>query len=599
MKHDIRCILLIALLITFSGAPGVSAQAIKTEVVRQDGKWALLRDGKPYFIKGVGGGGPLPLLAQLGGNSVRTWGAEHLDAELDEAQKLGLSVAVGLWLGQERAGFNYNDPKQVADQFQTCKQWILKYKDHPAVLMWSIGNEMEGYQNGDNPAIWKAVNDIAAMAKQVDPNHPTMTVIAEIGGARVKSINQFCPSIDIIGINSYAGCASIPKRYVEAGGTKPYVITEFGVPGTWETPKTSYGAVQEPTSTEKAESYRRSYEQGIASQPGLCFGSYAFTWGWKQEGTLTWFGMILPDGSKTEAVETMGELWSGKPAANHAPTIEPLKLQGSDTVEPGQVVTANLKTSDPDGDPVKVTWLLTNESTYGSGGDRETPIKRFPNAIVKSDNEHAEVKLPSEPGIYRLYAYARDDHGHCAVANIPMLVKKSEATSNSETPAKAKLVIYADGMTDAPYAPTGWMGKTDAIAIDPQCKVSPHSGATCMKLDYRAADNFGGIAWQDPPNDWGDKPGGHDLTGAKRLSFWARGDKGGEKVQFKFGILGADKKFPDSASGETTVDLTNQWKQYTIDLSGKDLSRIKTGFCWVVAGQGAPITFYLDDVQYE
>ena len=64
-------------------------------------------------------------------------------------------------------------------------------------------------------------------------------------------------------------------------------------------------------------------------------------------------------------------------------------------------------------------------------------------------------------------------------------------------------------------------------------------------------------------------------------------------------MLGADKKFPDSASGETTVTLTKEWKQYAIDLSGKDLSRIKTAFCWVLTGQGKPVTFYLDDVKYE
>jgi hypothetical protein len=40
---------------------------------------------------------------------------------------------------------------------------------------------MEGYDSGDSPAIWKAVNDVAAMAKEIDPDHPTMTVTAEIG----------------------------------------------------------------------------------------------------------------------------------------------------------------------------------------------------------------------------------------------------------------------------------------------------------------------------------------------------------------------------------------------------------------------------------
>jgi hypothetical protein len=411
-------------LIVMFVAHAALGEATKTQVVQTDGRWQLLRDGKPYVIKGVGGNGSKQLLAELGGNSVRTWGADQLESQLDEAKKLGLSMTVGIWLGQERQGFQYDDPKQVADQLDRAKQTILKYKDYPAVLIWGIGNEMEGYKNGDNPKIWKAVNDIAEMAKKIDPNHPTMTVIAEIGGTRVKCIHEYCPAIDIVGINSYGGCASIAKRYLEAGGKKPYVITEFGPPGTWEIPKTSYGAVQEPTSTQKADSYRRSYREGIASQPGLCLGSYAFLWGTKQEGTLSWFGMLTPEGEKTEAAEVMSELWTGKTPANHAPTIEPLKLQGGDTVSPGQTITADLKTSDPEGDPIKVSWLLTSESVYGTGGDHEAPLKKLPEAIVQSDEKHAEVKLPKEAGIYRLYAFVRDDHGHCAVANVPILVKE-------------------------------------------------------------------------------------------------------------------------------------------------------------------------------
>src|SRR4051812_43246307 len=98
------------------------AQAIRTQVVQRDGKWTLLRDGKPYLIKGGGGSGSLSLLAEMGGNSVRTWGADHLDATLDEAQKLGLTVTVGIWLEHERKGFDYNDEKKVAEQFERARQ---------------------------------------------------------------------------------------------------------------------------------------------------------------------------------------------------------------------------------------------------------------------------------------------------------------------------------------------------------------------------------------------------------------------------------------------------------------------------------------------
>ena len=80
----------------------------------------------------------------------------------------------------------------------------------------------------------------------------------------------------------------------------------------------------------------------------------------------------------------------------------------------------------------------------------------------------------------------------------------------------------------------------------------------------------------------------------------ARGAQGGEIVTFQFGLLGKDKTYSDTGSGKLEkVALTKEWKKYTIDLTGKDLARIKTGFSWVVAGQGHPLTFYLDDIRYQ
>ena len=111
-----------------------------------------------------------------------------------------------------------------------------------------------------------------------------------------------------------------------------------------------------------------------------------------------------------------------------------------------------------------------------------------------------------------------------------------------------------------------------------------------------------GAAWfgQSPADDWGNQPGGLNLTGATKLSFWARGAGGGEVVSFEYGILGSDKKFHDSSGGKlSNVTLTDQWQKYSIDLSGRDLSDIKTGFAWVVAADGKPVTFYLDDIKYE
>jgi hypothetical protein len=179
------------------------------------------------------------------------------------------------------------------------------------------------------------------------------------------------------------------------------------------------------------------------------------------------------------------------------------------------------------------------------------------------------------------------------------LAKVTVSEQPSATNSAPMLIVFGADAFSTPYTPSGWMGNTSAIAFNDHSTESPHSGSVCIKATYKAAADWAGIAWQDPPDDWGDKDGGHNLTGATKLTFWARGAAGGEKVDFYFGAIKPPKTFFDTATGKITVALTTDWKQYTIDLSGKDLSRIKTGFGWSIAGQGHPVTFYLDDIQYE
>lgn len=585
-----------------------SAALADTKVVKTPTGFQLQVDGKPFLVKGVGGATELELAQSVGVNSFRTWGTEDLGAKLDAAQKLGMKVAVGIWLGHERHGFDYNNVDKVAEQYEKARADIEKYKSHPAILMWVIGNEMEGFKDGDNAAIWSAVNNLAALAKKLDPARPTMTVISEVGGARVSSIHKLCPDIDIVGINTYAGAASIADRYVKAGGTKPFIITEFGPPGTWEVEKNNFGALNEPTSTAKAESYRAA-ATAFAASP-LHLGSYAFKWGHKQEATATWFGMLLPDGTRLAAVDTMQEIWSGKPPANRVPTIQPITfsgpaLIGADRAKTGETITATLVTADPEKDPLTITWELHKEpDEVKLGGDAEAIPPQFPNNILNSQitptGATVDIKLPETAGTYRLFAFVRDNKRGGAIASIPVLAvgPKPAPAANAAPAAKLPVVVYADDVVPN-WHPSGWMGNHGAIKVDPAYTVNPRSGLVSFKVDYLAPDGFAGIAWQYPPNDWGDLPAAFNATGAKKLSFWARGDKGGEKVEFKFGILDKSKKFPDSASGGIQVTLTPEWKQYSIDVEGLDLSTIKTGFVWSLAGQGKPLTFFLDDIKFE
>ena len=244
-------------------------------------------------------------------------------------------------------------------------------------------------------------------------------------------------------------------------------------------------------------------------------------------------------------------------------------------------------------------WALYPEDhqyPIAAGGNEDRVI--FPDALVKSSETGAEVKMPKGGGAYRLCAYVFDKHGGAATANLSLHVK-GPAIALKLPGQKATLPLQIVG-DEAPltYGATGWMGNAQRIGMDGSSTNKPHSGATCLQVAYKGADGWGGVVWQDPLGDWGDLPGGYDLTGATKLTFWARGAKGGEKVKFGFGVL-RDKKYNDSSGSESLVTLTADWKQFAIDLKGKDLSCIKTGFLWTVEAQGAQVVFYVDDVQYE
>ena len=89
---------------------------------------------------------------------------------LDKAHQNGISVCLGLWVGHERHGFDYNDEFVVTAQLESFKKEILKYRDHPALLMWAVGNEVDLFIQIFR--VWQAVGGIAKMIKEIDPNHP-------------------------------------------------------------------------------------------------------------------------------------------------------------------------------------------------------------------------------------------------------------------------------------------------------------------------------------------------------------------------------------------------------------------------------------------
>lgn len=185
-------------------------------------------------------------------------------------------------------------------------------------------------------------------------------------------------------------------------------------------------------------------------------------------------------------------------------------------------------------------------------------------------------------------------------------VQSVEVVEAEKTPSVEVFNVYTEKWSRKDhYFASGWMGDYGDIGIDEGYTGNPHSGKTCLEITYSAkrSQNAGwiGVYWQNPPNNWGDEMGGYDLTGYKKLTFWAKGKNGGEVItEFKIGGMGGTYSDSDSAS-IGPVTLTNEWKEYTIDLEGIDLSCISGGFCFSASYNENPLgfTIYIDDVKFE
>jgi hypothetical protein len=407
----------------------------KVEVSQIGDRYQLHVNGQIFYIQGAGlEFGNQEKLAEHGGNSFRTWrtenGRDSGQQVLDRALKNGLFVTMGLEVARERHGFNYDDAAAVAAQLADIKGQVLKLKDHPALLLWGIGNELN--LNAKNPKVWDAVNAISKMIHQVDPNHPTMTMLAGIHPNMIRDLKARAPDLDLIGIQMYADIVNLPRYLKESNWTGPYIVTEWGATGHWEVGKTGWDAPIENDSTTKADFYLKRYEAVIRPDQRQCLGSYVFLWGQKQERTPTWYGVFLISGEETAAVDVMHYLWNGVRPANRSPRLGGAWLEGKTAhqnvrLKAGQASTAKVEVRDEDNDPLTYRWEIMEESTdLKTGGDSESKPKTLTGLIDDPKQGEITLKAPARPGAYRLFVYAFDGQGHAAHANIPFHVDKAD-----------------------------------------------------------------------------------------------------------------------------------------------------------------------------
>lgn len=196
---------------------------------------SLYVDGENYFIKGIcwnpvprGGRHPGDLdfagyadqdirgMAAVGFNTVRTYEPIRDKVVLDKLHAAGIKVinTVYSWGGA---------PVESVDDI------IQAVGDHPAILMWSVGNEWNYnglYANLDFEGSVARVNAVARRVKQLDPTRPVTTAYGELPDSKLVAR---MPDIDVWGLNIYSGISFADRfRRWERISGKPMFIAEYG-----------------------------------------------------------------------------------------------------------------------------------------------------------------------------------------------------------------------------------------------------------------------------------------------------------------------------------------------------------------------------------
>ena len=403
------------------------SQVSKVEVTTNaSGNFELQRNGAPYYIKGAGAKDHFDLLVKSGANSIRVWSTNNSEL-LDSAYQHGLTVTLGLHVRPERSGMDYNNEYAVKGQIEKLKNEVLKYKDHPALLVWGIGNEVD--LRYSNFKVWETIEILAKYIKEVDPNHPTMTVTAGIDPSKAFYIKKYCPSVDILGLNVYGSIENAGANLRKFNWDKPYIVSEWGVNGPFEAKTTSWKAKIEPPNGLKADQRLRRYQELIEKDKERCLGSYCFLWGQKQESTATWHGMFLSNGEPTEAVDVMQFCWTGEWPQSRAPSIRNISLENigwrkDHVLPPSKQATLSIEYLKYNNKKVMVEYVLYPEAFSDKiGGDiQKSPVPVKFEIIKKSNNELTFIS-PKKKGAYRLFAYVKNEKGQTSVANIPFLVE--------------------------------------------------------------------------------------------------------------------------------------------------------------------------------
>jgi len=392
----------------------------------RDFKFRLSLDGEEFFVKGVCGVDEMGLMNEAGSNAARTYSVDALKngALLDEAYAKGIKIIVGLWMDHETASFTYhNNPSHVQEQYEEIIASVDKYKNHPAILGWAVGNEVDISTSANPLAIYAAMNAIAKYIHEADPYHPTMAVLAGSSTTKISSVSKYAPHIDIIGINTYKSIANAANSIAIWNG--PYMLTEYALNQPSETTlKTSWGAIIEPSNIDKANLYYQRYQDYILGErdQGL-IGSFVFKDTGSFRVTHTWYGIVFKS-LRTSQFYAMMAAWTETERLDSM-YIETVTLGGKSVLENVYVAKGSSQTIQ-----VSVHQITATPLVYTFEIKKETSISSNTVPAVETsfvytttgDANIVNVLIPQLSGAYRLFVYVSNADGDISSYNFPFYI---------------------------------------------------------------------------------------------------------------------------------------------------------------------------------
>lgn len=403
------------------------APSRKVWVVRENGKYVLYRNGVPFVVRGGSGYTHMAKLSAIGGNTIRTWDTTGLEAILDEAAANNLAVIAGFYVPESKyLDYFYRNQQKVDSQYAAFRQLVRRYRSHPALLMWCLGNEVDFPFKAKYNKFYEEYNRLLDMIHTEDPDHPVTTAMVNYQLRNVMNIRLKIPGLDILSFNTFGDLKQLESNLSTFSWlwNGPFLITEWGIFSPEESKRTAWDVPIELNSTKKAWAYRDFHTKYLPVNNPRFLGALTFYWGFKEEVTPTWYSIIDENGAATEIVGDMQSLWTDTAPQHKAPALEDLLVNGKKAadnilVRPGTIQTAEVILQIPAAKGLRIVWKVLDEDFNSKSSD--PPIERKVD-ISPCGSFRVNFRAPEKAGPYRIYSWIYDEYGNVATANIPFYV---------------------------------------------------------------------------------------------------------------------------------------------------------------------------------